>query len=134
MVAIRLFALRFRAGDPVETDNRCSRMKFAAGLTRAAANRLCARLRSNAEMATVNDMGFEAMDRERKLIEEVERLLPEFVQACRNEKGGFILMSQDAFAPQFSDQELCLLGKAIKYAGIAGKKVRILPSKRARAS
>jgi hypothetical protein len=79
-------------------------------------------------------MGFDAMERERELIEEVERLLPDFARACQNDSADFILMSQDAFAPQFGADEISLLGKAIKYAGIAGKEVRIVPSKRSPAS
>jgi len=70
----------------------------------------------------------ETMERERKLIEEIQSVLPEFVQACNTRDAGFVLMHQDTFAPKLGDYELLLLGKAIKYAGLMGKEVRIIPS------
>jgi hypothetical protein len=79
-------------------------------------------------------MSSEAMNRERLLIEEVERErereLSEFVGMCRDPRNDCILMQQDAFAPAYSPSELLLLGKAIKYAGLMGKEVRIIPSLR----
>ena len=69
------------------------------------------------------------LDRERLLREEVERELPEFVNACR-ENADFVIMHQDAFAPKLGSNEIFLLGKAIKYAGLNGKEVRIIPSTR----
>jgi hypothetical protein len=39
-----------------------------------------------------------------------------------------VIMHQDAFAPMLGSNEIFLLGKAIKYAGLAGKEVRIIPS------
>jgi hypothetical protein len=59
----------------------------------------------------------ETIDRERKLIEEIQSVLPEFVHACSSRQSDFIIMSQEAFAPRLSEYELLLLGKAIKYAG-----------------
>ena len=38
------------------------------------------------------------------------------------------LIHQDAFAPKLGSDEMFLLGKAIKYAGLMGKEVRIIPS------
>lgn len=70
------------------------------------------------------------MRRERQLIEVVERLLPEFVQACHAKDSSFVLIHQDSFAPDFGEHELLLLGRAIKYAGLMGKEVRIIPSAR----
>ena len=70
------------------------------------------------------------LDRERHLIEEIERDLPEFAAACRTTKANFVIMHQDAFAPKFGTEELLLLGKAIKYAGVTGKEVRIVPTRR----
>ena len=67
------------------------------------------------------------LDRERLLREEVERELPEFVSACRANVD-FVLMHQDTFAPMLGSNEIFLLGKAIKYAGLCGKEVRIIPS------
>jgi hypothetical protein len=75
-------------------------------------------------------MSAEAMNRERLLIEEVERELTEFVRMCRDPKNDCVLMQQDAFAPRYGPGELLLLGKAIKYAGLMGKEVRIIPSLR----
>ena len=68
------------------------------------------------------------MERERKLIEEIQSVLPEFVQACNTKGADFVLIHQDVFAPKLGDYELLLLGKAIKYAGLMGKEVRIIPS------
>ena len=67
------------------------------------------------------------MDRERKLIEEIQSVLPEFVHACSS-RSDFIIMSQEAFAPRLGEYELLLLGKAIKYAGLMGREVRVIPS------
>ena len=70
------------------------------------------------------------LERERELIEEIRRELPAFVEACDVKNTDFVLMHQDAFAPKLGSNELLLLGKAIKYAGLIGKEVRIIPSKR----
>jgi hypothetical protein len=59
----------------------------------------------------------ETMERERKLIEEIQSVLPEFVQACNTRDADFVLMHQDVFAPKLGDYELLLLGKAIKPSG-----------------
>jgi hypothetical protein len=67
------------------------------------------------------------LDRERLLREEIERELPDFVNAC-HANANFIIMHQDAFAPMLGSNEIFLLGKAIKYAGLSGKEVRIIPS------
>jgi hypothetical protein len=69
------------------------------------------------------------LERERVLREEIERELPDFVQACRADTE-FVIMHQDAFAPMLGSNEIVLLGKAIKYAGLIGKEVRIIPSTR----
>ena len=67
------------------------------------------------------------LDRERLLREEIERELPDFVNAC-HANANFVIMHQDAFAPMLGSNEIFLLGKAIKYAGLNGKEVRIIPS------
>lgn len=69
------------------------------------------------------------LDRERLLREEVERELPEFAKVCQDD-AEFVLLHQDAFAPLLRSNEIFLLGKAIKYAGLCGKEVRIIPSTR----
>lgn len=66
------------------------------------------------------------------LIYTVEVQLPEFVKAVKkNIKHDCtrILMNQDAFATDFSGPELLLLGMAIKYAGIHGCAIEIIPHK-----
>ena len=65
------------------------------------------------------------LDRERLLREEIERDLPDFVNACHT-NADFVIMHQDAFAPMLGSNEIFLLGKAIKYAGLNGKEVRII--------
>ena len=70
------------------------------------------------------------LDRTRQLIAEIERELPDFVSACKAAGADFVLMHQDAFAPNLGSNELLLLGKAIKFAGLMGKEVRIIPSLR----
>jgi len=50
------------------------------------------------------------------------------VAACDLQSADFVLMHQDTFGPLLGASELLLLGKAIKYAGIFGKEVRIVPS------
>ncbi len=71
-----------------------------------------------------NDLG-----RERVLREEISRELPAFARACED-SAEFVIMSQDAFVPLLGSNEVFLLGKAIKYAGLVGKEVRIIPSSR----
>jgi hypothetical protein len=63
--------------------------------------------------------------REAQLIKEITEALPEFVEACKNTETDFVLLHQDAFAADFQEEEYLLLGKAIKFAGIFGKELRI---------
>lgn len=60
---------------------------------------------------------------------EVERELPDFVQLVRIQPGEIVL-HQDAFAADYQDHEFALLGKAIKYAGIFGREVRVIGKNR----
>ena len=46
----------------------------------------------------------ELMEKEAALAAEVERLLPEFVNSCRN-KADVVLIHQDAFAADYQDHE-----------------------------
>jgi hypothetical protein len=71
----------------------------------------------------------ELMEREAALAAEVERLLPDFVNSCRD-KAGMVVIHQDAFAADYQDREYTLLGKAIKFAGLHGKEVRIIGKNR----
>jgi hypothetical protein len=71
----------------------------------------------------------ELMEKEAALAAEVERLLPDFVNSCRD-KADVVIIHQDAFAADYQDQEYELLGKAIKFAGLHGKEVRIIGKNR----
>jgi hypothetical protein len=67
----------------------------------------------------------ELIEKEAALAAEVERLLPDFVKSCRD-KADEVIIHQDAFAADYQDHEYALLGKAIKFAGLHGKEVRII--------
>jgi hypothetical protein len=69
------------------------------------------------------------MEKEVALAAEVERLLPDFVNSCRD-KADMVIVHQDAFAADYQDHEYALLGKAIKFAGLHGKEVRIIGKNR----
>jgi hypothetical protein len=71
----------------------------------------------------------EVMEKEAALAAEVERLLPDFVKSCRD-KADVVIIHQDAFAADYQDHEYALLGKAIKFAGLHGKEVRIIGKNR----
>jgi hypothetical protein len=71
----------------------------------------------------------ELMEREAALAAEVERLLPDFVNSCRD-RADVVIIHQDAFAADYQDHEYALLGKAIKFAGLHGKEVRIIGKNR----
>ena len=71
----------------------------------------------------------ELMEKEAVLAAEVERLLPDFVNSCRD-KDDVVIIHQDAFAADYQDHEYALLGKAIKFAGLHGKEVRIIGKNR----
>lgn len=66
-------------------------------------------------------------ERETALIE-IERLLPDFAQTCR-ESADVLLTHQDSFVADYQDEEYAR-GKAIKFAGLHGKEVRIIGSNR----
>jgi hypothetical protein len=71
----------------------------------------------------------ELMEKEAALAAEVERLLPDFVNSCRD-RSDVVIIHQDAFAADYQDHEYALLGKAIKFAGLHGKEVRIIGKNR----
>jgi hypothetical protein len=71
----------------------------------------------------------ELMEKEAALAAEVERLLPEFVNSFRD-KADVVIIHQDAFAADYQDHEYALLGKAIKFAGLHGREVRIIGKNR----
>jgi hypothetical protein len=78
--------------------------------------------------ASINSYGFS--QREAQLIREITEALPEFVEACKDAKADFVLLHQDAFAADYQAEEYLLLGKALKFAGITGKEVRITGTNR----
>jgi hypothetical protein len=71
----------------------------------------------------------ELIEKEAALAAEVERLLPDFVHSCRANPD-VVIVHQDAFAADYQDSEYTLLGKAIKFAGLHGKEVRIIGKNR----
>ena len=55
--------------------------------------------------------------------------MPDFLNSCRD-KTDVVIIHQDAFAADYQDHEYSLLGKAIKFAGLHGKEVRIIGKNR----
>ena len=71
----------------------------------------------------------ELRKRKADLLIEIRRLLPDFVKFCgKNED--LIILHQDSFAADYQQDEYTLLGKAIKFAGLHGKEVRIIGTNR----
>ena len=52
-------------------------------------------------------------------------MLPDFARSCRGSEDVAII-DQDSFAADYQDEEYTLFGKAIKFAGIYGKEVRVI--------
>jgi hypothetical protein len=71
----------------------------------------------------------ERMEKDVALAAEVESLLPDCVKSCRD-KAPVVIIHQDAFAADYQDHEYALLGKAIMFAGLYGKEVRIIGKNR----
>jgi hypothetical protein len=71
----------------------------------------------------------ERMEKETALAAEIESLLPDFANSCRDQ-AAVIIIHQDGFAADYQDDEYALLGKAIKFAGLHGKEVRIIGKNR----
>jgi len=53
--------------------------------------------------------------------------IPDWIKACEDETAASVILHQDAFAPNHEPDEIELLGWAIKYAGLCGKSVQIVP-------
>jgi hypothetical protein len=51
--------------------------------------------------------------------------IPNWIAVCEGPED-VVILHQDAFAADFNEDELYLLGCAIKYAGICGKEVHIV--------
>ena len=71
----------------------------------------------------------ELRERKATLMAEVRRLLPDFVKSC-SKSDGVIILHQDSFAADYQQDEYALLGKAIKFAGLHGKELRIIGTNR----
>ncbi|MFT4019065.1 MAG: hypothetical protein QM668_19030 [Agriterribacter sp.] len=64
-----------------------------------------------------------------KMIEAVEKELPDFVKMVKTTKDEMIVFHQDVFAADYQMDEFMLLGMAIKYAGLHGREITIIPTK-----
>ena len=69
------------------------------------------------------------MEKETALIAEIERLLPDFARSCRD-SADLVIIHQDSFAADYQDEEYALFGKAIKFAGLHGKEIRVIGKNR----
>ena len=56
-------------------------------------------------------------------------MLPDFARACRD-SADVVIIHQDSFAADYQNQEYILFGKAIKFAGLHGKEVRVIGKNR----
>ena len=71
----------------------------------------------------------ELREKEAALAAKIARVLPDFVNSCR-EKADAVIIHQDSFAADYQDDEYTLLGMAIKFAGLHGREVRIIGTNR----
>ena len=63
--------------------------------------------------------------REANLVRTIQQRLPDFARACADDVD-VVILHQDAFAADYQEDELRLLGMAIKYAGLSGKEVQVI--------
>lgn len=61
---------------------------------------------------------------EKALRAEIERVLPDFANSCRDDTD-VVIIHQDSFAADYQLDEYVLLGMAIKFAGLYAKEVHI---------
>lgn len=66
------------------------------------------------------------MSAEKKL-KDVLRVVPEWLKVCESDAAPLVIICQSAFANSYQDTEIYLLGAAVKYAGLRGKQVLIIP-------
>jgi hypothetical protein len=78
-------------------------------------------------MADMRDK--ELVQKETALIAEIENLLPDFAHTCRD-SADMVVLHQDSFAADYQDEEYTLFGKAMKFAGIYGKEIRVIGKNR----
>jgi hypothetical protein len=57
--------------------------------------------------------------------------VPDWIAMCEDPATDTVLMHQYSFAADHQEEEVELLGWAIKYAGLCGKHVQIVPGKKA---
>ena len=74
-------------------------------------------------MADTQDKGL--MEKETVLAAEIESLLPDFARSCRD-SADVVIIHQDSFAADYQDEEYALFGKAMEFAGIYGKEIRVI--------
>jgi hypothetical protein len=74
-------------------------------------------------MADTRDKGL--VEKETALTLEIESFLPDFARCCRGSED-VILIHQDSFAADYQDDEYTLFGKALKFASLHGKEVRVI--------
>ena len=60
------------------------------------------------------------------LLDRVSQRLPNFIEAVEAKDTDTVILHQDAFAAHLQDDELALLGAAIKFAGHHGKHITII--------
>jgi hypothetical protein len=58
-----------------------------------------------------------------------KRLLPDFARSCRD-SADLVIIHQDSFAADYQDEEYILFGKALKFAGLHGREVRVIGTNR----
>jgi hypothetical protein len=59
------------------------------------------------------------------LTSEIERLLSDFARSCRD-SSDVVIIHQESFAADYQDEEYALFEKAMKFAGIYGKEIRVI--------
>jgi hypothetical protein len=69
------------------------------------------------------------VEKETALTAEIENLLPEFARTCRD-SADVVVLHQDAFAVDYQEHQYTLFGKALKFAGLHGKEVRVIGKNR----
>lgn len=62
-----------------------------------------------------------------EIIAIVERNAPDFATACQDQRAEVVVMTQAAWAVDYLIGEFTFMGLAMKYAGIKGKTVTIIP-------
>ena len=56
-------------------------------------------------------------------------MLPDVACSCRA-RAAVVIIHQDSFAADYQDEEYTLFGKAMKFAGIYGKEIRVIGKNR----